>query len=708
MSKDFFKIAVLVASLTLVAIIPVIAQDPGDLVADLSTSTKVVEDASGDGVAQVGEILTFTITITNSGDTGAAIMLTDTLMSGLTYVESSLDWFFPGPAEVFTATFTDNVLVAHTLGFGSLVLPEGSSLSFQPPSNVATLTFAVQVSDTLQESRISNAIELRDQYRAYDIPPAVISTSIGYQVFLPYAAQDHTVPLMVYKAPNCDYGGEFLKMEALDELTVRFTLCAPDVAFPSKVAFSAFAIHSSDYLQETGGGGDLIDNPVGTGPYKIQEWRRDEQLIMERNPNYWGEAATADTLVFRWNADATQRLSELQSRAVDGIDNPSPDDYETIEADENLTLYPREALNVFYLGMNNWYPPFDNEKVRQAIAMGIDRQRIVDNFYPASSTVASHFAPCAIPGGCEGEAWYTFNVTTAQTLLAEAGYPNGFSTQIFYRDVFRSYLPEPGLVAQDIQTQLKDNLNIDAEVILMESGAFVGAVIAGELDGFHLLGWGADHPDQTNFLDPHFGKDASDQFGDGFPDIWDALNRAGALADQAERNVIYAQANNLIKQHVPMVPVAHGGSAVAYNADVEGGHASPLGNEYLAAVDPDGRDTFVWMQNAEPVGLYCADETDGESHRACGQINESLLAYEVGGTAVQPSLTESYEANDDLTVWTFNLREGVTFHDGSALDAIDVLMSYVVQWDAAHPLHVGRQGGFAYWPVFFGSFLNAP
>jgi ABC-type transport system substrate-binding protein len=125
-------------------------------------------------------------------------------------------------------------------------------------------------------------------------------------------------------------------------------------------------------------------------------------------------------------------------------------------------------------------------------------------------------------------------------------------------------------------------------------------------------------------------------------------------------------------------------------------------------MDPGGRDTLVWMQNAEPIGLYCADETDGESLRVCEQINEALLAYEIGGTAVEPSLAESYEANDDLTEWTFNLREGVKFHDGSDLDAQDVILSYAVQWDAAHPLHVGRDGSFTYFPGLFGQFLNAP
>ena len=122
----------------------------------------------------------------------------------------------------------------------------------------------------------------------------------------------------------------------------------------------------------------------------------------------------------------------------------------------------------------------------------------------------------------------------------------------------------------------------------------------------------------------------------------------------------------------------------------------------------NGTDTFVWMQNAEPISLFCADETDGESLRACEQINESLLAYEVGGTAVEPSLAESYEASDDLMTWTFHLRQGVKFHDGSSLDANDVVTSLGLQWDAANPLHKGNTGAFSYWSGLFGDVPERP
>lgn len=511
---------------------------------------------------------------------------------------------------------------------------------------------------------------------------------------------------MSYAAPNCDYGGEFATIEAVDRLTVKFTLCYPDPAFPSKVAFSAFPVNDTAYLEETGGGDKLVSEPNGTGPYKLDKWTRGSELILTRNEDYWGDKANTKTLIFRWNSEASQRLVELQAGTVDGIDNIAPDAFDVVSADPNLQLLERPGTNIFYLGMNRDYPPFDNERVRQAFAMAIDKQRIVDNFYPRGSIVADQFMPPSIFGYTPEVTWWDYDPAMAQQILEEEGVLPGFETTIYYRDVVRSYLPTPGVVAQDIQAQLAA-IGVDAKIEVMESGAFIDAADLGQLEGFHLLGWGADYPDATNFLDFHFGSGASAQFGAGFEDLWDALQRAAALSKPEERLPIYVEANELIKQHVPMIPIAHGGSGLAYQADVEGAHASPLGNEMFAVMKPGDRDTFVWMQNAEPLGLYCPDETDGESLRACEQIHECVLAYEVGGSDVIPGLATKCEANAALTEWTCTLRDGVKFHNGADLDANDVVLSYAIQWDASHPLHVGRDGGFTYWSALFGGFLNA-
>ncbi len=523
------------------------------------------------------------------------------------------------------------------------------------------------------------------------------------------AVEEPAGDLMVY-GTDCateGYTGLMGEIAALDPLTVQFTLCRPDPAFPSKVAFSPLGIQPSEYLEAQGGSGELLEHPIGTGPYMLQEWRRGEEIIFTKNPNYWGDPAFADTLVFRWQTESAARLLELQSGTVDGIDNPGADDFETIRGDTNLQLLERPALNIFYVGMTNTHPPFDDVRVRQAIAMGIDRGRIVDNFYPPGSEVASHFTPCAIPGGCEGDDWYEFDPEAARALLADAGFPDGFETTLTYRDVVRGYLPDPNIVAQDIQAQLAENLNITAEIVVMESGAFIEESNAGNLTGLHLLGWGADFPDATNFLDQHFGAGSSPQFGDHFDDLTTVLTEAASLSSEADRAPLYAEANNLIRENVPMIPVAHGGNGAAFLATVQSAHVSPLSTEIFAKMD-SGKDTFVWMQNAEPISLFCADETDGESLRACEQVTEGLLAYEIGGTAVEPALATSCDANEDLTVWTCNLREGVTFHDGSTFDANDVVLTYALQWDTQHPLHVGNTGAFTYWAGLWGGFMNPP
>ena len=514
-------------------------------------------------------------------------------------------------------------------------------------------------------------------------------------------------------ATHSAYTGNFKKITAVDAKTVVFDLCNSDVAFLAKIAFSSFAINDTAWLQAKidpakPDNQAIVSEVNGTGPYKLDSWNRGSDVTLVRNDNYWGAKAKTEKLIFRWSTEAAQRLVELLSPTVDGIDNVGPTDFDTIKNNPDLQLKERAGLNTFYIGFNNTYAPFDNEKVRQAIAMGIDRQRIVDNFYAPGSEVATHFTPCAIPNGCAGDDWYEFDPAKAKSLLAEAGYPDGFETVINYRDVARSYVADQNVIATDIQAQLKKNLNITAKIEVQESGTFLDNAAAGKLTGIHLLGWGADYPDITNFLDYHFGAGSSKQFGDKFDDITSALATGAGGANDDARKPAYEAANNAIKAHVPMIPVAHAGSAVAYRADVQDAHSSPLGNEYLAVMTPGDRTQFVFMQNAEPPGLYCADETDGESLRVCEQMTESLYGYEVAGTAAVPVLATECKPNADLTQYTCTLRDGVTFHDGSTLDANDVVLSYASQWDAENPLHKGRTSAFTYFPSLFGGFLNPP
>src|SRR5918994_855440 len=500
------------------------------------------------------------------------------------------------------------------------------------------------------------------------------------------------------------YAGNLAGIEAVDESTVRFPLCKPDGAFPGQGAVSALGIFSEEQLEDPE---SMIEAPIGTGPYQLEAWERGSQIVLTQNEDYWDDAPSVPTVVFRWGEESAQRLVELQSGGVDGIDNVGTEDFETVESDSNLQLIERDPLNVFYLGFNVDKPPFDNEMLRQAIGYAVDKDRIVENFYPQGSQAADQFVPPGIPSYEDGAEGFTFDQAKARDLLTQAGYPNGVDLGVLsYRATVRGYLPQPPQVASDIRDQLAQ-VGITVALDEQEEGAFIDNANTGALS-FYMLGWGADFPDATNFWDFHFGAGASPQFGTGFEDLHEVLSEAGSTTDEGARADLYAEANELLMQHAPALPIAYGGSAVAFVSDVEGAHASPLSNERFASMSLEGQDQLVWMQNGEPSGLYCADETDGEALRGCEQINESLLAYEVGGTEVEPSLAEEFEPNDDLTEWTFTLRDDVTFHDGSSLDANDVVKSYQIQWDAADPLHVGRDGLFTYFGALFGGFLNPP
>jgi ABC-type transport system substrate-binding protein len=122
----------------------------------------------------------------------------------------------------------------------------------------------------------------------------------------------------------------------------------------------------------------------------------------------------------------------------------------------------------------------------------------------------------------------------------------------------------------------------------------------------------------------------------------------------------------------------------------------------------DDSETVVFAQNSEPIGLYCADETDGESLRACEQSMEGLYGFEINGVDPEPLLATSCDPNEDLSQWTCHLREGVTYHNGATFEAKDVIVSLAAQWDAASPLHRGNTGVFEYWGGLWGGNLNPP
>lgn len=537
-------------------------------------------------------------------------------------------------------------------------------------------------------------------------------------VIAPAASQND---LMTFAAPDCDYGGNLRSIEAVDELTVVVTLCSPDAIFDQEMASLGLSIHPSEYLEATGGSGDLLTAAIGTGPLRLVNWDQGNEIVFERFDDYWGEPSIEPTVILRWNSEAAARANELRAGTIDGMKFANPDDIPVFRSDPNFNLIEIPPLTGVYVAMSNFFAPLDDVRVRSAIAMGINRQRIVDNFFPEGSPLTPDFVPPAVFGHVAEGGVPGYDPEAARAMLQEAAADLGFSLPLdavvdtrtgesrpltlTWRDVVRGYLPNPGIIANDIQVQLAE-IGVMADVQVVESGAFIASSLAGN-EPLHILGWHADFPDASNFLTCCHGPNLP-QMGEPYPEIYEPLIAAGQVLDPARRMELFQQVAEGMASAIPWVPFGHAGAADVWQARLQGVHPGVLdGTEEFARIEDPADDNVIYMQNAEPISLYCNDTFDGETFRACHQVNEALLDFSLGGVDVIPGLAESWEVSDDGRVWTFNLREGVLFHDGSSLDANDVVATWQAAGDCASPLHTGTGQGFAIYLTIFQQFVNA-
>lgn len=534
----------------------------------------------------------------------------------------------------------------------------------------------------------------------------------------PALSQDE---LLSFAAADCDYGGNLKSVEAVDELTVVISLCNTDALFEQKVASLGLSIHPAEYVNATGGEGDLLTHAIGTGPLKLVNWDQGNEIVFERYDDYWGEPSIEQTVILRWNSEAAARATELRAGTIDGMKFANPHDIPVFRDDPNFNLIDIPPLTGVYVAMSNYFEPLNDVRVRKAIAMGIDRQRIVDNFFPPGSPLTPDFAPPAVFGHVSEGGVPGFDQDAAKALLAEAAADLGFdlpldslvdtrtgedrALTLTWRDVVRGYLPNPGIIANDVAAQLAD-IGVIADVQVVESGTFLASANAGN-EPLHILGWHADFPDASNFYSCCFGPNNT-QLGLPNPALYEPLVAASQVLDPAERMGYFRQVADAMAEHVPWVPFGHAGAADVWQTRMIGVHPGLLdGTEEFSRIEDPNDDNVIYMQNAEPISLYCNDTWDGETFRACHQVSEALLDFERGGVAVIPGLAETWSVSEDGLVWTFNLREGVLFHDGSSLDANDVVVSWQAPADCASPNHTGTGQAFAIYKSIFQQFINA-
>jgi peptide/nickel transport system substrate-binding protein len=397
-------------------------------------------------------------------------------------------------------------------------------------------------------------------------------------------------------------GGEeeslFESCEATDETHVTINLTKPSASFLGALALTNFTFASPKALQEFGADQGTVDeetgfkptgtygteHPTGTGPFKFVSWTRGDRLVLERNDDYWGEKANLERLIFRPIADNAARLQALQSGDIQGYDLVEPQDMETIRGDENLQLLDRPAFNVAYVGINQKMAPMDNLQVRQAVAHGLDRQAVIDNFYAGRGEVAKEFMPPSLFGYADDVQEYPYDPQRAQQLLSQAGLTPPVPIEFWYpTDVSRPYMPDPKRNFEAFKASLeRSGFRVTARSAPW-SPDYLGRAQEGKAGHLHLLGWTGDFGDPDNFVGTFF-QTPTGQFGFTNQELHNLLAEAERETNEDERTRRYEDANRMIMEFLPAVPYAHTKPALAFQANVTGYTPSPVSLEPFSPV----------------------------------------------------------------------------------------------------------------------------
>jgi peptide/nickel transport system substrate-binding protein len=368
--------------------------------------------------------------------------------------------------------------------------------------------------------------------------------------------------------------GENLKIvsvKAVDKNTFQLVLATPSAVVLYKLAETSFAIASPAAIQKYG---DKYATPagsaVGTGPFMFKEWIPNDHITLVKNPKWWGEGPKLDTLIFRSIPDNSARFAELQAGTVDQADLAQTD-MAAAEADPNIVKYVTPAASVGYIAFQQCIPPFDNEKVRWAVAMAINRQALVDTFYTKNDVVPTGFQPPAILGSNPNLAPIEYNPEKAKQMLVDAGFPDGFTTDFWYIPVIRGYFPDSKAIAEAIAVDLA-KIGVTVNLKTEDWATYLADRLEGKFPMW-MLGWGSDNGDPDNFIGYHFAHPVGQPKAE---DCYDNDQLAQLLIDGAKepdvakREQIYQQAEQIVHDDMPRLPVAWTAGQVFFRKDVKG------------------------------------------------------------------------------------------------------------------------------------------
>lgn len=363
---------------------------------------------------------------------------------------------------------------------------------------------------------------------------------------------------------------------------IEIHLNRPDSSFLANLATDFAVILSAEYadqLVEQGHPEHIDTMPIGTGPYKFVSYRKNRFIRYTRHEEYWKHPVHMHHVIFDITPSSSMRLAKLMTGECDVVSFPAHSELDVLRERSDIRLDEKPGLNIGFWAFNASKPPFDNPQVRRALAMAIDKNTLLEAVYFGSAVLANGILPPSSWAFQENLPETSYNPVQARELLSANGIEPGFTMNIWAMPVERAYNPNARKMAELIKNYL-EQVGITVNIVSYEWTTFRNRLKEGIHDSV-LIGWSADNGDPDNFYRPLLTCAAIESGTNRArwcsPTYDRYINNALKYADDQQRVVFYHQANRLLAEQVPLVPIAHAYRFQAYREGLEGLVINPYG-----------------------------------------------------------------------------------------------------------------------------------